>query len=122
MNVLLAVALTLVALAGTAVIATNRPERQAVSLSFFGLVLTVLFAALQAPDVALSQLGVGAAIVPLMVMLAIRTINATHARQLSAGAGDGGEGEGGPGDKRGDEHGDEPAGGKPGERADGART
>jgi uncharacterized MnhB-related membrane protein len=35
---------------------------------------------LQAPDVALSQLGIGAAVVPLMVMLAIRTIRAHHAR------------------------------------------
>ena len=32
----------------------------------------MLFVVLQAPDVALSQLGVGTAIVPLMIMLAIR--------------------------------------------------
>lgn len=89
MNVLLVTALTLVALAGTAVVATHLPERQAVTMSFFGLTLTVLFLALQAPDVALSQLGVGAAIVPLMVMLAIRTINSRHARkQASREAGD----------------------------------
>lgn len=87
MNVLLAAALTLVALAGTAVIATDLPERQAVTLSFFGLALTVLFTALQAPDVALSQLGVGTAIVPLMVMLAIRAINDRHGRQQAASQG-----------------------------------
>lgn len=75
MTVLMVAALTLVALAGTAVVAANMPERQAVTLSFFGLTLTVLFLAFQAPDVALSQLGIGAAIVPLMVMLAIRTIS-----------------------------------------------
>jgi uncharacterized MnhB-related membrane protein len=79
-TVLIIGALTLVALAGTAVVAADMPERQAVTLSFFGISLTVLFLALQAPDVALSQLGVGAAIVPLMVMLAIRTMNARHAR------------------------------------------
>jgi energy-converting hydrogenase B subunit D len=78
MNVLIVVALTLVALAGLAVVATNVPERQAVTLSFLGLTEVVLFLALQAPDVALSQLGIGAAIVPLMVMLAIRTMNARH--------------------------------------------
>jgi energy-converting hydrogenase B subunit D len=86
-SVLIVVALTLVALAGTAVVATDMPERQAVTLSFFGLTLTVLFLALQAPDVALSQLGVGAAVVPLMVMLAIRTMSGRHAPEQEADAG-----------------------------------
>lgn len=85
MTVLIAVTLTLVGLAGTAVVATNLPERQAVTLSFFGVTLTVAFVALQAPDVALSQLGVGAALVPLMVMLAIRAITARHKREQAAG-------------------------------------
>jgi energy-converting hydrogenase B subunit D len=80
-TVLIAIALTLVALTGTAVVVANVPERQAVTLSFYGLTLTVLFLVLQAPDVALSQLGIGAAIVPLMVMLAIRTITVRHARE-----------------------------------------
>jgi energy-converting hydrogenase B subunit D len=66
------VALGLVALAATLVVGTGRPDRQAVTLSAFGLTLAVLFMALQAPDVALSQIGVGTAIVPLMVMLAVR--------------------------------------------------
>ena len=77
-EVVVAIELTLVLVAGTAVVMTNDPERQAVTLSVLGIVLTVLFVALQAPDVALSQLGVGAAIVPLMVMLAIRKIRATR--------------------------------------------
>jgi energy-converting hydrogenase B subunit D len=101
-NVLIFVALTLVALAGTAVVATNTPQRQAVTLSFFGLTLSVLFLALQAPDVALSQIGVGTAIVPLMVLLAVRTMTARHARE-QAGSGSGQEsgesGEGGEGGK-----------------------
>lgn len=93
MTVLIIGALTLVALTGTAVVATNMPERQAVTLSFFGIALTVLFLTLQAPDVALSQLGVGAAVVPLMVMLTIRTINARHARdQVRRDNGTGGPG------------------------------
>jgi energy-converting hydrogenase B subunit D len=66
--------LLLVAITGTAVVMTNAPERQAVTLSVFGVVITLLFLALQAPDVALSQLAVGTAFVPLMVMLAIRKI------------------------------------------------
>jgi energy-converting hydrogenase B subunit D len=83
MNVLLIVSLTLVALAGAAVVLANAPERQAVTLAFFGLTLTVLFVALEAPDVALSQLGVGTAIVPLMVMLTIRTMRGERKRKDS---------------------------------------
>ncbi|MFE1754788.1 Na(+)/H(+) antiporter subunit B [Streptomyces anandii] len=74
MTVIIAVALTLVAAIGAAVVGTHSPERQAVVLSMFGMALTVLFVTVQAPDVALSQLGVGAALVPLMVMLAVRRI------------------------------------------------
>jgi uncharacterized MnhB-related membrane protein len=73
-DVVLVILLTVVAAAGTAVVMTNAPERQAVTYAFFGLTLTLLFLALQAPDVALSQLAVGTAFVPLMVMLAIRKI------------------------------------------------
>ncbi|HEV7791166.1 MAG TPA: DUF4040 domain-containing protein [Pseudonocardia sp.] len=75
MSLAIAVALVLVALAGTAVVATAAAEGQAVTLSVYGLTLTVLFFLLQAPDVALAQLTVGAAVVPLMVMLALRTIS-----------------------------------------------
>lgn len=70
----LIVILTLVAIVGTAVVMTNAPERQAVTLAVFGALLSLLFFALQAPDVALSQLGVGTAFVPLMVMLSIKKI------------------------------------------------
>ena len=73
-TVAIAVALGLVAVAGTAVVLAPAPDRQAISLSILGLLLAVLFFLLQAPDVALAQLTVGAAVVPLMVMLALRTI------------------------------------------------
>jgi uncharacterized MnhB-related membrane protein len=73
-EVVLIVALTLVAVGGTTVVMTNAPERQAVTLGVYGVLLCLLFFALQAPDVALSQLAVGTAFVPLMVMLAIRKI------------------------------------------------
>lgn len=71
MTLLLALALTLVLLAAAAVVFTGDPSRQAVTLSLLGLALTVLFLVFQAPDVALSQLAVGTAVVPLMVLLAI---------------------------------------------------
>ncbi|MDQ4116770.1 MAG: DUF4040 domain-containing protein [Actinomycetota bacterium] len=74
MTALVAAALVLVALGGTAVVATRDPGRQAVTLSVQGLALTLLFATLQAPDVALAQLAVGSAVVPLMVMLTLRAV------------------------------------------------
>ncbi|PKV96359.1 putative MnhB-related membrane protein [Amycolatopsis echigonensis] len=70
--VVLFVALALVAAAGFAVVTTHDPKRQAITLSVFSLCLTVLFVVVQAPDVALSELAVGAAVVPLLVLLTLR--------------------------------------------------
>lgn len=74
MNLVVAAALTLVLFAAAAVVFTLDPGRQAVTLSIFGFALTVLFLVLQAPDVALSQVAVGAAVVPLMVLLTVSKI------------------------------------------------
>lgn len=74
MSALVVTALLLVAVAGGLVVATRDPARQAVVLSVFGLLLAVLFTTLQAPDVAMSQLVVGAAVVPLMLLLAVTTM------------------------------------------------
>lgn len=72
--VVVCLALLLVAVGGLAVVATSDPARQAVTLSVYGLLLAVLFMVLQAPDVALSALAVGSAVVPLMVLLTVRTV------------------------------------------------
>lgn len=72
MTALVLIMLTLVGVGGSIVAWTGDPKRQAVVLSVYGLLLTVLFTVLQAPDVALSQLAVGSAVVPLMVMLSVR--------------------------------------------------
>jgi uncharacterized MnhB-related membrane protein len=69
---LLVLTLLAVAAVGTAVVCSGDPVRQSVTLSVFGLLLAVLFAVLQGPDVALSELVVGTAVVPLLVLLAIR--------------------------------------------------
>ena len=77
---------------GTAVALTREPTRQALVLSAYSLVLGVLMVALQAPDVALAQVGVGTAVVPLLVVLAVAKVNRELAdhddrddRQESAG-------------------------------------
>jgi energy-converting hydrogenase B subunit D len=74
MMLLIFLAMGLIALAGTVVVLTREPDRQAVSLSVFGLMLAVLFVTVQAPDVALSQLAIGTAVVPLMIMLTIQKL------------------------------------------------
>jgi energy-converting hydrogenase B subunit D len=73
-SALIVITLTLVLAGAVAVVCTDDPERQAVTLSVYGLLMAVLFFLLAAPDVALSQIVVGTAIVPLMVMLTIRKI------------------------------------------------
>jgi uncharacterized MnhB-related membrane protein len=73
-SVLVVIALTLVLAGAAAVVFTGDPQRQAVTLSLYGLLMTLLFFLLAAPDVALSQVVVGTVLVPLMVMLSIRKI------------------------------------------------
>lgn len=63
--------LVLVAVAALCVVRTRDTTCQVLALAFYGLVLAVMFFVFHAPDVALSQIGVGAVALPLMVMLAL---------------------------------------------------
>ena len=74
MNALQLVALLLVAVAATAVVAARDPLRQAMVTSIYGLILGILFFVFQAPDVALSQTVVGAVALPLMILLALAKV------------------------------------------------
>ena len=74
MNILQAVILVMVAGGGTAVVATRDPLRQAMMASFFGILLAILFFVLQAPDVALSEIVVGAVALPLMILLSLAKV------------------------------------------------
>lgn len=85
-DALIAVSLTLVLAGAAIVVFARRPARQAVALSAYGVLLTVLFLVLQAPDVALSQVAVGSAVVPLIVVLAIRKVESIHANAESRDA------------------------------------
>jgi energy-converting hydrogenase B subunit D len=64
-------ALLVVACAGTAVVVTRNPVSQAIVLALHGLALGMLALVLQAPDVALALFAVGAAITPMLVLLAV---------------------------------------------------
>jgi energy-converting hydrogenase B subunit D len=82
---LIAIALVLVVFGALGVVTSRDPALQALSLGLYGLLLTLLFTVLQAPDVGLSQLAVGTAVTPLMVMLAVRKVRergpGPHAQQ-----------------------------------------
>ncbi|MBD5605716.1 MAG: DUF4040 domain-containing protein [Candidatus Eremiobacteraeota bacterium] len=51
-----------------AVVFTPDPRKVAFVFSAYGLALALLFLVLQAPDVALSEIAVGSAAVPLVVL------------------------------------------------------
>lgn len=68
------VLLALAVVAGTLVVALREPLRQTLAVAFYGLVLSILFVAFGAPDVALSQAIVGAVIVPSVTLLCLAKI------------------------------------------------
>lgn len=70
------VLLVLVAVLAPMVVLTRAPVRQVIVLSSYGLMLALLFLAFQAPDVTLSELTVGAVILPVLIMLALAKVRA----------------------------------------------
>jgi energy-converting hydrogenase B subunit D len=68
-----AAVIVLVGAAGLAVVLTRDLIRLTMISSLFALLLVVLFLVLQAPDVALSELVVGAVAYPLAIVVAIVT-------------------------------------------------
>lgn len=74
MTVLLAVLFLLTAASGAGVVFTRDPRRQVMAIAVNGLVLALLFLALQAPDVALAELAVGTAAVPLLFLAVLASV------------------------------------------------
>jgi energy-converting hydrogenase B subunit D len=92
-DVLIGVLLLATAATGTAVALTREPTRQALVLSAYGLVLGGLMVALQAPDVALAQIAIGTAIVPLLVVLTVAKVDRELAEHDDAADADDTEGQ-----------------------------
>ncbi len=74
MRILLPVLLILVALAGTGVVLSREPRRQVLAIAANGFVLSILFMALQAPDVAFAEIAVGSAATPLLFLVALASM------------------------------------------------
>ncbi|MGX7704885.1 hydrogenase subunit MbhD domain-containing protein [Methylobacterium sp. Gmos1] len=74
MSGLVAGLLILAAVSGLLVVITRDPRRQVYALAGNGLVLGLLFLALEAPDVALSEIAVGTAVTPFLFLVALAAI------------------------------------------------
>lgn len=73
-------ALLLLAAAALALVLTRAPRDQTIGLSFYGLLLALMFFVFQAPDVALSQIVVGAVALPMLIMLGLAEVR-RHTRE-----------------------------------------
>jgi energy-converting hydrogenase B subunit D len=74
MSALQALLLVLVAAAGTGVVMTRDALAQAMVAGFYGLLLALTFFLFMAPDVALSEIVVGAVAFPMMILLALAKV------------------------------------------------
>lgn len=74
MDVLQVTLLVLVAAGATAVVLIRARVRQVLMLSIYGVLLAVLFLAFQAPDVTLSELTIGAVLLPIVVLLTLAKV------------------------------------------------
>lgn len=80
MTVLLALLFVLTGCTGAGVVLTREPRRQVLAIGANGLVLALLFFALQAPDVAFAELAVGAAAVPALFAATLAAQRADRTR------------------------------------------
>jgi energy-converting hydrogenase B subunit D len=71
MRLLALTMLVFIGLSAPGVILTRDPLKQTVAISFYGLLFAILFFVFQAPDVALSEITIGAAVLPMMILLAL---------------------------------------------------
>jgi energy-converting hydrogenase B subunit D len=74
MDALQITVLILVAVGATAVVLIRAHVRQVLALSVYGVLLGVLFLVFQAPDVTLSELAVGAVVLPIVFLLTLAKI------------------------------------------------
>ena len=74
MDLLQVTLLVLVAAGATAVVLIRARVRQVLMLSIYGVLLAVLFLAFQAPDVTLSELTIGAVLLPIVILLTLAKV------------------------------------------------
>ena len=70
----------LIAIFSTVTVLTRDPAMQIFPYALYGMLLAILFFILQAPDVTLSELTVGTAIIPFLVLVTVAKIRAREAK------------------------------------------
>jgi energy-converting hydrogenase B subunit D len=81
MRILLPLLFILVAVTGTGVVLSREPRRQVLAMAANGLAIGLLFMALQAPDVAFSEITVGTAALPLLFLVTLASIRIDRHRK-----------------------------------------
>ncbi len=74
MSVLLGALFLLTAVSGTGVALSRTPRQQVLAMAVNGMVLALLFMALQAPDVAFAEVAVGTVALPLLFLVVLASI------------------------------------------------
>lgn len=92
MSVLVSLLFLLVGATGTGVALSRVPRRQVMAMAANGLALSLLFMALQAPDVAFAELAVGTAALPLLFLVVLASVRVRRATSGN-GSGDAAEGD-----------------------------
>ena len=71
---LLGLLFLLTAVSGTGVALSRTPRQQVLAMAVNGMVLALLFMALQAPDVAFAEVAVGTVALPLLFLVVLASI------------------------------------------------
>ena len=74
MSLLLGFLFLLTAVSGTGVALSRTPRQQVLAMAVNGMVLALLFMALQAPDVAFAEVAVGTAALPLLFLVVLASV------------------------------------------------
>jgi uncharacterized MnhB-related membrane protein len=81
MSIVIIVLMLIVCGTSTAIVLTTAPRRQVLAMAVNGFALSALFMALQAPDVAFSEIVVGGAALPLFFFAALSALRADRKRR-----------------------------------------
>ena len=83
MRLLITATLLLAAASGAGVVFARTPQRQVFAMGANGLVLSLLFMALQAPDVGFAELIIGAAALPLLFFVVLARTRMDRANEAA---------------------------------------
>lgn len=81
MMLVIAGLLGMLAITGLGVVLTHDPRRQTLAIAANGLILSALFLALQAPDVAFSEIVIGTVALPLFFFVTLSSVRADRERR-----------------------------------------